>query len=76
MNEDKNVPLIQMLSTVAHERMISIGRTLIGLGRPSPPMSNRPFIHRGPTMECTILRTSMNRNKNVEPSHGSSNPLT
>jgi hypothetical protein len=52
----------------------SIGTTLVGLGRPSLSISNRPPIHRGPIVERAISGTSMNRNTNVEPIHGFDNP--
>jgi hypothetical protein len=34
--DEENVPLIQMFATVVEERMPSIGRTLVGLGRLLP----------------------------------------
>ena len=40
-DEEDNVPLNEICSIIVQERVPSIGRTLIGLGRPSPLTSNR-----------------------------------
>jgi hypothetical protein len=45
--EEDDVLLIQMFPTVVEEKVPSIGRTLVGLGRPSPPTSNRPPVYSG-----------------------------
>jgi hypothetical protein len=74
--EEDNVPLNQMFPIVVEERVPSISRTFVGLGRPSLPTRNRPPIHYGPTMEHAISGTSMNRNTNVGPAYGFGNPLT
>jgi hypothetical protein len=65
-----------MFSNVEQEKMPSIGRILVGLGRPSLPTSKRPPVHCGPTMGHAILGTSIYRFTNVGPPHNSGNPLT
>jgi hypothetical protein len=73
MDEDKSVPLNQIFSTATQERVPSFDKTLVGLGRPSPPMWNRSPVHRGAIVERAILGMSMNRNMNVGLPQGFSN---
>ena len=56
------------------ERMASIGTLLVGLGRQSCRTLRRPPRHYGSTMKHSISGTSMNRNTNVGPVHGSCSP--
>jgi hypothetical protein len=72
--EDKNAPLSHMYTSATHERVASIGTTLVGLGRPSRGTSRRPPRHRGSIVDHTI--SGFNRNTNVGPVHGSDNPTT
>jgi hypothetical protein len=76
VDRDDDVPLNQIFLIIEQEKVPSIGGILIGLNRPLPPMSNRAPVHRGPTIECAILRTSINRNTNAGPPHGSGNTPT
>jgi hypothetical protein len=71
---DKNVPIGQISLIVAQQRVISIGKTLVGLGRLSLAMFYRPLVHCRAIMDCTNLRISILINTNVGPLYDSSNP--
>jgi hypothetical protein len=73
-NGEDNAPLNHMYTSATQERMASIGTPLVGLGRQSCGTSRRPLRHCGPTMKRSISGTSMNRNTNVGPAHGSCSP--
>jgi hypothetical protein len=75
-DEEDNVPLNQMHTSAAQEKVPSISRTLLGLGRPSLATSKRPPKHCGSIVKRAIFGTLMNRNTNVGPVHGFGNPTT
>jgi hypothetical protein len=56
--------------------MPSIGTVLVALRRTTLGTSNRPSKHRGPIVQCSVPRTSSNRNSNDGPRDNSRDPRT
>lgn len=71
---DKNVPIDQISLIVAQQRMISIGKTLVNLGRLSLAMFYKPLIHCRAIIDRANLRISILVNTNVGPLYNSNNP--
>jgi hypothetical protein len=75
-SREENVPINEMHTEDVQGSMPSIGTALVALGRTTLGTSNRPPKHRGPTVQCSVLRTSGNRNSNDGPQDSSRDPRT
>ena len=69
MNDVNNEHVSHIVTSALQERVVSIGTTLVGFGRPSRGTSSKPPRPRGSTVDRSIYGSSMNRNTDAGSVH-------